>query len=209
MIRVNRNFAGAMEFTSFKKKEGVSDDELFQGVNKLESVLAKQSGVIFHCLVRNLANSYANVLFVDDPARLEVLTKELFDYPEAQEFLALIDMGSVQMKLHRILKKDFVVPEGFACVEHGTFRLKEGFGIDELINVSNAIEEHYLNKFENHLGHFVGQLDKDLVSEISIGKTYAKTKQECYGYYDIESGQALMSMADLESMNLDFWYLMA
>ena len=209
MIRVNKNFAGAMEFTSFTKKEGVSDDQLFKGVKKLESVLENQPGVVFHCLVRNLENSYANVLFVDDLSRLHVLSKELFAYQEAQEFLALIDMDSVKMNFHKILKKDFEVPEGFACIEHGTFELKPDFDINDLTIVSSDIENEYLNAFENSLGHFVGHVKDNLVSEIALGKTYAKTKELCYGYYDIEPGLRLMEMSKLETMNLDFWYLMA
>ena len=49
MIRVSNDFAEAMEFTSFNKKENVTDDELINAVLKLESILAKQNGVIFHC----------------------------------------------------------------------------------------------------------------------------------------------------------------
>lgn len=66
MIRVSNNSAKAMEFTSFSKKKNVTDDELINAVLKFETVLAKQSGVIFHCLVRNFKNEYANVLFVSD-----------------------------------------------------------------------------------------------------------------------------------------------
>jgi hypothetical protein len=65
MIRVSNNFAKAMEFAIFKKKETVTDDELINAVLKFETVLSKQSGIIFHCLVRNFKNEYANVIFAE------------------------------------------------------------------------------------------------------------------------------------------------
>lgn len=209
MIRVNNNFAKAMEFTSFKKKETVTDDELINAVLKFETVLAKQSGVIFHCLVRNFKNEYANVLFVENIEHLHLLSKEVASYPEAKDFFLLIEMKTAKMEFHEILKDDFKVQEGFACVECGTFTLKEDSTIDSLLKVSEDIEKYYLSNFDNNLGHFVGRVEAKKVSEIALGKTYAKTKQECYGYYENQYGQAFLNLADLNSVELDFWYLIA
>lgn len=209
MIRVNNNFAKAMEFTSFKKKENVTDDELINAVLKFETTIAKQKGVIFHCLVRNLNNEYANVLFVEHIEHLHVLSKELAAHPEAKDFFSFIDMTSVKMEFHEILKDNFKVPEGFACVECGTFTLKADASIDALLKVSEELEQHYLHNFDNHLGHFVGSVAAQKVSEIALGKTYAKTKQECFGYYENQYGQAFLNLADLNSVVLDFWYLIA
>jgi hypothetical protein len=209
MIRVNNNFAKAMEFTSFKKKETVSDDELINAVLKFESVVAKQTGIIFHCLVRNFNNEYANVLFVENMEHLHLLRQEVSLLPEAKDFFALIEMGEAKMNFHEILKDNFKIPESFSCIEHGTFALKEQSTIDSLIKVSDNIEKHYLSSFENSLEHFVGRVKDKIVSEVAIGKTYAKTKQECYGYLENQYGQSLLDLADLPTMELDFWYLIA
>jgi hypothetical protein len=80
MIRVSNDFAKAMEFKSFKKKETVTDDELINAVMKFETALGNQSGVIFHCLVSNFKNEYANVLFVEDLEHLHSLIKEIGSY---------------------------------------------------------------------------------------------------------------------------------
>lgn len=209
MIRVNNNFAKAMEFTSFKKKETVTDDELTNAVLKFEKVLSKQNGVIFHCLVRNFRNEYANVLFVENIEHLHLLGKEMGAIPEAKEFFALIEMETVKMTFHEVLKDNFKIPEGFSCIEHGTFTLKEESTIDSFVKVSNDIEEYYLSSLDNSLGHFVGRVKDKKVSEVAIGKTYAKTKQECYGYYESKYGQALLNISNLDTMKLDFWYLIA
>lgn len=113
------------------------------------------------------------------------------------------------MEFHEILKDDFKIPEGFACIECGTFTLKEEATIDSFIKVSEDIEKYYLSTSDNNLGHFVGRVESKKVSEIALGKTYAKTKQECYGYYENQYGQAFLNLADLNSVELVFWYLIA
>jgi len=198
-----------MEFTSFKKKETVTDDELTNAVLKFETALASQPGVIFHCLVRNFKNEYANALFVENIEHLHLLGKEMALLPGAKDFFALIEMDSVKMVFHEILKDNFKIPEGFSCIEHGTFTLKEEATIESFIKVSDNIENHYLSAFDNSLAHFVGRVKDKKVSEVAIGRTYAKTKQICYGYYDIQYGKDLLNISDLDTMELDFWYLIA
>lgn len=198
-----------MEFTTFRKKEDVSDDELINAVLKFESALAKQDGIIFHCLVRNFKNEYANVLFAENPEHLHSLNETIFSYQEAKDFFALIEADSANMVFHKILKDNFLIPEGFAFVEHGTFQLKDDIAIDDFIKASNDIEKNYLNNFDNCLAHFVGKVNERTVSEIAIGKTYATTKQICYGYFDNRYGQALLSLANMDTASLDFWYLIA
>lgn len=198
-----------MEFTSFIKKKSFTDDELLNAVLKFESLFLNQKGFVFHCLVKNYKDEYANVLFTENRANLDMILKEISSTQEAKDFFNMIEMDTVKIEIHNILKDEFIVPEGFACIEHGTFRLKEDVAIESLIDVSNKLEKHYLNNFDNSLQHFIGHVKDKKVSEIAIGKTYAKTKQICYGYYDNQYGKSLLELADLESLNLDFWYLIA
>ena len=209
MVRVNNNSAKAFEFTRFKKKETATDDELMNAVLKFETALRKQKGIIFHCLVRNFNNEYANTLFVENIEHLHLLGKEMRSIPEAKDFFDLIEMDTVKMTFHEILKDDFKVPASFSCIEHGTFTLKEDCTIDMMLKVSSELETDYLNSFDNSVGHFIGSVKDKLVSEVAFGKTYAKTKQVCYGYYDNPFGQGLLELADLESVDLDFWYVVA
>lgn len=73
MIRLSSKPAKAMEFTSFKKKEHITDDEILFAVLKFEEVISKQNGLVFHCLVRNYDNEYANVLFAESIQNLKEL----------------------------------------------------------------------------------------------------------------------------------------
>ncbi len=210
MIRLNNNFAKILEFTSFKKKETVSDDQLMNAVLNFETALSKQKGIISHCLVRNFKNEYANVLFVENREAMNLLHENVPSMQEAMDFMELIEMESVKMEFHEIFKNDFSVPQNFACVKCGTFFLKEeNTSINSFINASNDTEKYYLNTFDNHLGHFVGNVENKKFSEITIGKTYAKTKQECFGYAENPHAKILLDLANLETLEVDFWYLVA
>jgi hypothetical protein len=209
MIRVSNNFAKAMEFTSFKKKETVTDDELINAVLKFETVLAKQNGVVFHCLVRNFKNEYANVLFATEIDDLKKLEGNVMNLSEAQDFFKLIDEQSITMTFHKILKDDFEVPNHFSCIECGTFALKNKDENHKLLTISESIEKEYLNTFENTKAHFIGSVQENKFSEITIGKTYGKTKEICFGYMTNQFCKSLLEMADEATMELDFWYLIA
>ncbi len=207
MIRVSNDFAKAMEFTSFKKKETVTDDQLINAVMKFETVLSKQNGVIFHCLVRNFKNDYANILFVKEINDLKKLEKNLIQLQETQDFFKLIDEQSIKMTFHKILKDDFLVPNHFSCVECGTFELKKDH--DKLLMISENIEKEYLNTFQNTKAHFIGSVNENKFSEITIGETLGKTKEICYGYFNNQFCNSLLEIADETTMELDFWYLIA
>lgn len=209
MKRVSNNFAKAMEFTSFKKKETITDDELINAVLKFETVLAKQNGVIFHCLVRNFENEYANVLFVTEIEDLKRLEENLIQLQEAQDFFRLIDEKSIKITVHKILKDDFKVPSLFSCVECGTFQLKNQDENLKLLAISENIEKEYLNTFENTKAHFIGSVQENRFSEITLGETLGKTKEICFGYFNNQFCKPLLEMTDETTVKLDFWYLIA
>ncbi|WBX71178.1 hypothetical protein [Tenacibaculum retecalamus] len=210
MIKKDRTNAKVMEFTSFKKKENVTDDELIQAVIQFEnSFLANQEGILFHCLVRNFNNEYANVLFADNMDTINNLFKEAENNDSTKHFFSLIEDESVKITIHQIEKENFRVPTHFSCIEHGTFSLKDNNDYKNLINVSNTIEKEYLNKLENTKAHFIGTVSDNLYSEITFGETLGKTKEACFGYMENNFCKPLLEMADETSMKLDFWYLIA
>lgn len=199
-----------MEFTSFKKKEDVTEDMLLQAILKFEQeFLANHDGVLFHCLVRNRDNEYANVLFADNMETMQAMFKGVQESPEAQAFFSLIEEESVTMNFNQIQKDNFQIPKDFTCVEFGTFSLQSPMPVQELVSISNEIEDQYLNASENTLGHFIGVLSETLYSEVTFGKTLAKTKEVCQGYLDNTHCKALLNAANSESMKLDFWILVA
>ncbi|MGU9937870.1 hypothetical protein ACTS9D_02390 [Empedobacter brevis] len=209
MIRKSHRSAKAMEFTHFRKKETVTDDALLFAALAFETAITAQSGLIFHCLVRNYDNEYANVLFGESLQDLKNLANTFGHLPEVTRFFELIDPQSVHIEYHEIQQDNFKVPEGFSCIEKGTFTLVKEEDADSLLHISENIEKEYLNKFHNTKAHFTGRVGDKLFSEITIGQTLAQTKQICMGYFDNPFCMELLNKADKETMNLDFWYVMA
>ena len=210
MIKKGQKNAEVMEFTSFKRKENVTDDELIQAVIQFEtSFLANQEGVLFHCLVRNFNNEYANVLFANNMDSINKLFEDVKSNNSAKHFFSLIENESVKVTIHQIEKENFMIPEHFSCVEHGTFSLKEKNEFESLIKTSNTIEKEYLNKLDNTKAHFIGTVSENLYSEITFGETLGKTKETCFGYMENAFCKPLLEMADETTMKLDFWYLIA
>ncbi|NGP87336.1 hypothetical protein [Fodinibius halophilus] len=209
MIRLN-TAASVMEFTSFKKKDNISEDTLLEAVMDFEDAfLSKQEGITMHCLVKNNSDQYANVMFVRSMEALEQIEEEAHSNEAAQHFFSLLDMESVEMKFHSILKEEFALPDHFSCVEHGTFSLNGSGDREMLLKTADKIESEYLSRYDNTRGYFIGRIDEKLYSEITLGKTFDQTKQICEGYREEPVCQLLLQMADEESMQLGFWYLIA
>jgi len=212
MIQVNQATPALMEFTTFTKTNDVTDEEMIDLVMKFEhDYLKKQSGLIFHCLVRNLKGEYANLLFADNMGSIKNIEQGFSSNDSAEKFMAAINLQTVKVRYHEILDKNFQVPTDFTCFEHGTFSPNSDmvFSESKLLSVSKQIEEDYLNTYENSLGHFIGKVDDKTYSEITFGKTLGKTREVCYGYLNIAAGEKMMAMLDPQTTDLDFWYLIA
>ncbi len=212
MLRENDNTPKAMEFTVFSKARGVKDEDLINAVMQFEKeYITQQEGVIFHCLVRNLNGDYANLVFADDMGSLKNLPKGFMDSDVCKQFLECVDKDTVKMHHHTIMKDNFVIPDNFACFEHGTFVIKKdiGFTEDKMLTIADTLEKQYLNDFDNSRGHFMGKLDDETYSELAFGRTLGKTREICYGYFGVDAGLQLMDLYDPESTELNFWYLIA
>lgn len=209
MIRVSDASVQAMEFTTFRKKENVTDDELLMAVLGFEQVLSKQNGIVFHCLVRNYSNQYANIVLASSMDVVKSLERDLGGHPQVQEFFELIDMTTVNIEYHEIHKQEFCVPVHFSCIEKGLFSLKDPQDFKRLISISGSIEKGYLDDFENTQGHFIGVTGENRYSEITFGQSLAQTKKICTGYFEKPICLELLNMADEKTMELDFWYVIA
>ena len=207
MIRVSNAPVCAMEFTSFKKKAEVSDDELLFAVLRFERQLAQVEGMVYHCLVRNYDNEYANVLFATSMETIKSLEAVIGNTKETQDFFSMVEVNSVQVEYHEISKPDFALPEYFGCIENGKFSLKDSNQQTALLLASDAVEYTYLNQYENTKGHFISRRDENQYAEIVLGQTLGSTKEICYGYFENIACLSLLDLIDESSMNLGFWYV--
>ncbi|EPH11009.1 hypothetical protein HMPREF9713_02135 [Myroides odoratimimus CCUG 12700] len=207
MIRVSNASVCAMEFTSFRKKATVSDDELLFAVARFERQLTQVDGLVYHCLVRNYDNEYANVLFANSMEVIKTLEAVIGNTKETQDFFSMVDTSTVQVEYHEISKPNFTVPTYFGCIENGKFSLKDTTQTSTLLSASDAVEQSYLNAFENTKGHFISTRGDNQYSEIVLGHTLGNTKEICYGYFGNEACLSLLDLIDECSMHLGFWYV--
>ncbi|MCW9706935.1 hypothetical protein [Fodinibius salsisoli] len=202
--------ASVMEFTSFRKKEDITEEALIAAVLDFESsFLSKQEGLVLDCLVKGNSGKYANVMFAKDMASLKQIEQQAHSDKAAQHFFELLDIDSVDMAFQAILKEAFETPDHFSCVEYGTFSLNNSGDTDSLIKASEDIEDQYLDRFDNTKAHFMGKVEEGRYSEVTLGRTLGKTKQICEGYRQEHICQPLLNMIDTQSMELSFWYLIA
>lgn len=208
MIKNLKHQPTVMEFTSFNKPKDVSDNELLSVVREFETeFLSQQPGILFHCLVRNMNNSYANVLFARSKQDLDQLFKAAENNSAANKFFSVVDESSVNITYHNILKPSFNIPPYFSCIELGMFTLKEDIEEKMLLEASHLIESHYLKKTGNTQGYFIGQLSNHMFSEVVFGETLAQTLEVCNGYLENSYCKTMLEMIDESSTKLDFWYL--
>jgi hypothetical protein len=73
-------------------------------------------------------------------------------------------MNSVKMIFHTMLKDNFAIPEGFACIKQGTFILKNEATLEQLKMASDEIEKYYFKTYDNYLEHFIGNIQDKMVS---------------------------------------------
>ena len=211
MMKLNDKNPGALEFTIFEKNVAVTDEDLITAEMQFENNYLKNcKGLIFHCLVRNLKGQYANVLFAENLNSLKEAEKGFSENLAAKEFLQCINHTSVKVFYHEILKNNFTVPETFGCIEHGLFTVKsDSFSEDNLLKASEDIEKKYLSSFSENSGHFMGKINTETYSEIAFGSTLGKTREICFGYVNNPVCQPLLNMFIPESVNLDFWTVIA
>ncbi|AJH16762.1 hypothetical protein [Myroides profundi] len=207
MIRVSNAPVCAMEFTSFRKKTTVSDDELLFAIARFERQLLQVEGIVYHTLVRNYDNEYANVLFATSMEVIKTLEAVIGNTKETQDFFSMVDMSTVQVEYHKIRKSNFTVPSYFGCIENGKFSLKDTTQASTLLSASDAVEQSYLNAFDNTQGHFISVRNENEYSEIVLGQTLGNTKEICYGYFGNEACLSLLGLIDESSMHLGFWYV--
>ena len=209
MIKGKKVNPEVMEFTSFKKAEHITEQELLKAVADFEAgFLDLQKGIVMHCLVKNSKDEYANVLFAENAAVLKDIAEQLAAEAPFLTFLNAINRKTVTVNYMDIEKAAVRLPDTISCIEFGTFALKSG-DRETLLKISDTIETEYLNSFENTQLHFIGSLPNDHYAEVTFGKDLQKTQEICGGYLIHDSCTPLMEMIDETKMTLDFWTVIA
>ncbi|MBV6647004.1 MAG: hypothetical protein KI790_16220 [Cyclobacteriaceae bacterium] len=95
----NMNEAKILEITSFKLKEGVTEEDLLKGAEKMQNeFLSNVEGFISRTLTKEEDGIWRDVIFWKDHHVLEETAEVLMKSPAAGPFMSCIDFESVEMK---------------------------------------------------------------------------------------------------------------
>jgi hypothetical protein len=201
-----------MGFSRYEKLENVETEELIGAcLDWRRKFLDKQDGIAMHCFLGNIKGQFADaILAVNQKSYLDMAERHSED-ASSEAFMALLNPESIRLMPNLILKQGVEVPTDFSCIEFGTFQPKQdsGFSETEMLSVSGKVEDEYLANYSQPREHFLGKIDDNTYSEISFVQTLGAAREICNGYVENPVCGELLAMFDPESVDLDFWFVLA
>ncbi|MDW3204963.1 MAG: hypothetical protein R8L07_05415 [Alphaproteobacteria bacterium] len=204
--------AHAFEFVRYNRLPETTPEDLAAAVLEWqEGFLAHQDGVVQHAFLGNLRGEFGDILLMRDSDALARLEEPYQASDYSKRILSLIDTNSIRFSFGAILKDGISAVRDFTCVEFGSFALPADSAAtaDTVRAASDRIEATYLAESENTREHFTGQMDDRTYCEIVFGRTLAATRRTCLGYVGNADCQPLLDLFDPETVDLDFWTVLA
>lgn len=199
-------------FARYELQKGATADQLIEhSWNVRQNYLSQQPGIAEHWLLGNLNGEFADAILAVDGQAFDAMSEGYSKAEGASALFSLLNPETIRLRRNEILKPGFKMPVGFSCIEYGTFKPKPdgNFSKDTLLAASKNIEENYLHDSDNTVEHFVGRVNDDMYSEVVFGKTLGQTRRTCSGYAGNPVCEELLGLFDPESVDLDFWYVLA
>lgn len=199
-------------FARYQLQKGATADQLIDcSWNLKQQFLSQQEGIVEHWLLGNLKGEFADAILAVDEQAFDAMSDGYSKAESAAAVFALLDPETIRLRKNEILKPGIKVPTGFSCIEYGTFKPKQdgNFSKESLLVASKNIEEKYLHDSDNTVEHFVGRVNDDTYSEVVFGKTLGQTRRTCFGYVGNPVCEELLGLFDSDSVDLDFWYVLA
>ncbi|WP_294612267.1 hypothetical protein [uncultured Roseovarius sp.] len=212
MLRKNVGPVSVMGFARYSSKPGVDPADLIAATRVWQTeFLAHQPGIAMHCFLGNLKGDFANAILATDEASFIAMAQEHPNAPSTGPVMEMLDRDSIRLTKNNLLGEPAPLPEGFACVEFGTFSPKEtkSFTENGLLEASRRIEGAYLSKFEEAKSHFVARIDEKTYAEIAFVETTGAAREICAGYVGNKDCTPMLEMFNPESVDLDFWHVLA
>jgi len=201
-----------MGFARYEKRDGVETEELIDVcLNWRREFLNKQAGIAMHCFLGNTGGQFADAIMAVDQAAFEEMSKRHSEAETSEAFMSLLKPDSIRLTPNVILKSGVEVPSDFSCIEFGTFQSKPepGFSESAMLAVSRSIEAEYLSNHSETREHFMGKVSAGVYSEVAFVQTLGAAREICSGYPGNDVCGELLAMFDPESVDLDFWYVLA
>ncbi len=211
-METNASNTSMMGFARYKKREGVEVETLIEACMKWRSqFLEHQEGIIKHYFLGNLKGEFADAIFARDQAAYQNMAQRYPENESSKTLMTLLEPGSIRLAPTTILKDSVNIETDFSCIEFGTFQPKKeaNFSEDQLLAVSKKIEDDYLAQQPETREHFIGKVDKATYAEVSFVKTLGAARKICHNYVNVPICGEMLTMFDSETVDVDFWYLLA
>lgn len=200
-----------MGFARYRAKEGVDPADLIAAARVWQrDFLAHQPGIAMHCFLGNQTGEYADAILATDPASFMAMAEAHAAAPSSGAFMEFLDRDSIRLTQNMLLGGPQHVPQGFACIEFGSFSPKETDVSDEAIQMAaERIRQDYLSRLDESKAHFMARIDDTTYSEIAFVETEGAAREICNGYLKEPACLPLLGMFDPASVDLDFWHVLA
>lgn len=98
------NFSG-MEFSTFRLKNGVSEDDLFKAADDaVKGLMTKEDGFLGHAILRGENKTYVDVLFATSQERASQICAKWTGNLFCQSYLEKIEESSVNLAFYQRVK---------------------------------------------------------------------------------------------------------
>ncbi|SDX23447.1 hypothetical protein [Litoreibacter albidus] len=201
-----------MGFARYRIKGGVDAAEFVAAARVWQQeFLAAQPGIAMHCLLGNLKGEFADAILAIDPEAFGAMAQAHARAPSSAALMEMLDPDSIRLTQNLLLGGPKQLPDEFSCVEFGTFNPKDmaTFSEDKMMDASDRIENAYLPRFGEAKSHFMGRVDETTYSEIAFVETSGAAREICNGYLNDADCLPLLEMFDPQTVDLDFWHVLA
>lgn len=212
MLRKDLGEMKVMGFARYRAKDEVNPAELIGAARRWQKeFLEKQPGIAMHCFLGNLTGEYADAILATDETAFAEMSEAHMQAESSRAFMDLLEPGSIRLCKNILQQPLDAIPEGFCAIEFGTFRPKGGNGFNEgALNAAAArVKQEYLSRFPESRAHRIGKIDGETYSEICFVETVGAAREICAGYINEDACLPLLSLFDPESVDLDFWHVLA
>ncbi len=90
-------------------------------------------------------------------------------------------------------------------MEFATFRLKDGVTETVLVELSNQVEEKFLNQQEELILHFLVRGADGIYADVAIASSQEKAEAYCQQWLHNDVALAYLDVIETESVNMTFW----
>jgi len=212
MLRKEIGPLNVMGFARYRAKEGVEAPELIAAARRWQKeFLAHQPGIAMHCFLGNSKGEYGDAILATDAGAFAAMAEAHMQAPSSQAFMQLLQPDSIRLCRNDLMTPVQTVPADFAAIEFGTFRPKPGndFSEEVLADASDRVERDYIAHHPESRLHLMARAGEGIYSEICFVETEGAAREICGGYLTSEACAPLLGLFDPESVDLDFWHVLA